>query len=293
MDAPQAGASPGPTDQPARCTGCRSRSAPSGDVGQGFHRAQSHMACARYHTTGRHDADSDRLTLCSYEYHDMRQGCSAASPLLVVRYRIAERIVVEVAKVCAQLPPMTSPGDINRVRLTRKPSAQDARVACQNRRARCLPDGCCKFIVSPPSSQKRSPSLLHQTRRSEALCCRGTFRDDRCSGLGWVCDMSISERLHSTVGATRLKGVLDRMARSIRVPGSSTFQNDRRAVSIMEHRGVGYLLAQTSDRKNWAWTVHLDPQRTRAGVSFSKDAATLNAEREIDKALMGLWPQDT
>jgi hypothetical protein len=52
----------------------------------------------------------------------------------------------------------------------------------------------------------------------------------------------------------------------------------------MEHRDVQYQVDEMTDATAFVWTVHLD-ETIRIGVSFSKENASLNAVRAIDKAL--------
>ena len=53
----------------------------------------------------------------------------------------------------------------------------------------------------------------------------------------------------------------------------------------MEHKGIQYQVVQTANPTGFKWTVHLDENRTKTGVSSSKGNAIFNAVRAIDKAL--------
>jgi hypothetical protein len=53
----------------------------------------------------------------------------------------------------------------------------------------------------------------------------------------------------------------------------------------MEHRGIQYQVLQTADPSGFIWTVYLKQNRTKIGVSFSKENAIFNAMRAIDNAL--------
>jgi hypothetical protein len=54
----------------------------------------------------------------------------------------------------------------------------------------------------------------------------------------------------------------------------------------MEHRGVQYQVLETANPTGFIWTVYLKQNRTKIGVSFSKENAIFNAVRAIDKALL-------
>ena len=54
---------------------------------------------------------------------------------------------------------------------------------------------------------------------------------------------------------------------------------------MAEYRGVQYVIVQTANPTGFKWTVELDAERTRTGVSYSKAEAIFKAERAIDKVL--------
>jgi hypothetical protein len=53
----------------------------------------------------------------------------------------------------------------------------------------------------------------------------------------------------------------------------------------VEYKGIQYQVVQTANPTGFRWTVQLDATRTRNGVSYSKKAAILDAQRKIDKEL--------
>jgi hypothetical protein len=55
--------------------------------------------------------------------------------------------------------------------------------------------------------------------------------------------------------------------------------------SPMEHNGIRYRVLRTSNPTSWEWIVCLDKDKTRWGLSYSRESAIFNAKCEIDKAL--------
>jgi hypothetical protein len=53
----------------------------------------------------------------------------------------------------------------------------------------------------------------------------------------------------------------------------------------MEHNGIQYQVVQTANPTDFKWTVQLDENKTRTGVSFSRGDAILSAMRFIDRAI--------
>jgi hypothetical protein len=53
----------------------------------------------------------------------------------------------------------------------------------------------------------------------------------------------------------------------------------------VEHKGIQYQVVQTANPTGFKWTVHLDENKTKTGVSNSKTTAIFTAVRTIYKAL--------
>ena len=53
----------------------------------------------------------------------------------------------------------------------------------------------------------------------------------------------------------------------------------------MEHRGIQYQVVQTASPLGWKWTVQLDGDRTKTGVSFLREYAIYDATNVIENAL--------
>jgi hypothetical protein len=53
----------------------------------------------------------------------------------------------------------------------------------------------------------------------------------------------------------------------------------------VEHKGIQYQVVQTANPTGFKWTVHLDENRTKTGLSYSRASAISNAVRAIDKAV--------
>jgi hypothetical protein len=59
----------------------------------------------------------------------------------------------------------------------------------------------------------------------------------------------------------------------------------------MEHKGVQYQVVQTANPTGFKWTVYLDANRTRTGVSHTMKFAILEAQRKIDQFLKAPNPK--
>ena len=53
----------------------------------------------------------------------------------------------------------------------------------------------------------------------------------------------------------------------------------------MEHKGIQYQVVQTANPTGFRWTVQLDENKTKTGVSISKGNAIFNAVSFIDRAI--------
>ena len=53
----------------------------------------------------------------------------------------------------------------------------------------------------------------------------------------------------------------------------------------MEHKGIQYQVLQTANPTGWKWIVHLDADKTKTGLSYSRESAIFIATCAIDKAL--------
>jgi hypothetical protein len=52
---------------------------------------------------------------------------------------------------------------------------------------------------------------------------------------------------------------------------------------LVEHKGIQYQVVQTANPTGFKWTVQLDENRTKTGLSHSRESATFNAVRAVDK----------
>jgi hypothetical protein len=52
----------------------------------------------------------------------------------------------------------------------------------------------------------------------------------------------------------------------------------------MEYKGIKYQILQSTDAQGWRWTVFLDANSTRSGISRNRSVAILDALRAIQKA---------
>jgi hypothetical protein len=59
---------------------------------------------------------------------------------------------------------------------------------------------------------------------------------------------------------------------------------------LMRYRDAEYEVVQTSDPRDWKWTVRLDAERTRTGGGISRTQAIALAQRAIDRALATTAP---
>jgi len=59
----------------------------------------------------------------------------------------------------------------------------------------------------------------------------------------------------------------------------------KRLVALVEPKGIQYQVVQTANPTGFKWTVHLDGNRTKTGLSYSRASAISNALRAIEKAL--------
>jgi hypothetical protein len=53
----------------------------------------------------------------------------------------------------------------------------------------------------------------------------------------------------------------------------------------MEHNGIRYRVLWTTNPTSWEWIVYLDQDKTRWGLSYSRESTIFNAKCGIDKAL--------
>jgi hypothetical protein len=53
----------------------------------------------------------------------------------------------------------------------------------------------------------------------------------------------------------------------------------------MEYKGIQYQVLRTANPSGWRWVVHLDADKTKTGLTYSRESAILNAKNAIDKAL--------
>jgi hypothetical protein len=53
----------------------------------------------------------------------------------------------------------------------------------------------------------------------------------------------------------------------------------------VEHKGIQYQVVQTANPTGYKWTAHLNENRIKTGLSDSRDSATFNAVRAIDRAV--------
>ena len=53
----------------------------------------------------------------------------------------------------------------------------------------------------------------------------------------------------------------------------------------MEHKGIQFQVVQTANPTGFRWTVNLNENKNRTGVSFSRGDAILSATRFIDRAI--------
>jgi hypothetical protein len=53
----------------------------------------------------------------------------------------------------------------------------------------------------------------------------------------------------------------------------------------MEHKGIQYQVVQTANPTGFKWTVHLNENRIKTGVSYSRGTAIFHAVRAIDRAV--------
>ena len=65
----------------------------------------------------------------------------------------------------------------------------------------------------------------------------------------------------------------------------------------MEHKGIQFQVVQTANPTGFKWTVNLNENKTKTGVSSSKGNAIFQAVSFIDRALHALvktevrWPR--
>jgi hypothetical protein len=52
----------------------------------------------------------------------------------------------------------------------------------------------------------------------------------------------------------------------------------------MEHKGISYTVVQTANPTGFRWIVGFGENRTKTGVSYSRENAIFQAIRAIDKA---------
>jgi hypothetical protein len=60
----------------------------------------------------------------------------------------------------------------------------------------------------------------------------------------------------------------------------------KRLVALVEHKGIQYQVVQTANPTGYKWTAHLTENKIKTGLSDSRDSATFNAVRVIDRALI-------
>jgi hypothetical protein len=53
----------------------------------------------------------------------------------------------------------------------------------------------------------------------------------------------------------------------------------------MEYKGIQYQVVQTANPTGWKWTVQLDGDHIKTGVSFLREYAIYDATNAIEKAL--------
>jgi hypothetical protein len=53
----------------------------------------------------------------------------------------------------------------------------------------------------------------------------------------------------------------------------------------MEYKGVEYQIIQSAYPTGWRWTVHLDDDHSKTGVSSSRQYAIFDATNAIEEAL--------
>jgi hypothetical protein len=53
----------------------------------------------------------------------------------------------------------------------------------------------------------------------------------------------------------------------------------------MEYKGIQYRVLQIADPPAWEWILHLDADKTKRGLTYSRESAIFNAKSAIEKAL--------
>ncbi len=53
----------------------------------------------------------------------------------------------------------------------------------------------------------------------------------------------------------------------------------------MEYKGIQYRVRQMANPPGWEWVVHLDADKTKTGLSYSRESAIFNAKCAIERAL--------
>ncbi len=53
----------------------------------------------------------------------------------------------------------------------------------------------------------------------------------------------------------------------------------------MEYKGNQYRVRQMANPPGWEWVVHLDADKTKTGLSYSRESAIFNAKCAIERAL--------
>jgi hypothetical protein len=59
----------------------------------------------------------------------------------------------------------------------------------------------------------------------------------------------------------------------------------------MEHKGIEFKVVQTASPTGWKWTIQLNAERARSGVSYSMQSAILDAKHKIDNELKRIRPK--
>jgi hypothetical protein len=59
----------------------------------------------------------------------------------------------------------------------------------------------------------------------------------------------------------------------------------------MQYRNIQFSVVQTANPNGFKWTIGLDADRIRTGISHSMKVAILDAQRKIDKALKAQKPK--
>src|SRR5258708_12084703 len=54
---------------------------------------------------------------------------------------------------------------------------------------------------------------------------------------------------------------------------------------FMEYKGIQYRVRQMANPPGWEWVVHLDADKTKTGLSYSRESAIFNAKCAIERAL--------